>query len=227
VKRADYVDIDPNTYQVISDESTYTEIREIPLVRAEWAKNPGNIYDLFRLLKTNHDWVAEAYDLLDNNFTINLKLYNTYGRSRYLMMGNSQDISSDKSTLTPLNSVTLKFNFGAKLRPLIDVSDFTSRFITYIRTYIENFNTVEDYGISIYMSDLFTKLNQKFKDEVVYLEFYGINNNDAHNSQIIQSWKWEDINALGYNKYIPEFINLYTTKTNGMFVPTVDLTIIE
>ena len=79
----------------------------------------------------------------------------------------------------------------------------------------------------IYMSELYTKLNQYFKDEIVFLEFYGINNRDAHSSQIIKSWSYEDINALGYNKYIPEFINLNTTKVDNMFVPTVDLLIIE
>ena len=226
-QKAAYIDIDPDTMQAISTSSTYTEIREIPLVRAEWARNPGNIYDLFKLLKTNHDWVEEAYNLLDNNFTINLKLYNTYGRSRYLMIGNNQNVDADDSTIVPLDSVTLRFSFGVKLKSLIDTADFTARFITFVRKYIENFNTVENYGMCIYMSELYTKLNQYFKDEIVFLEFYGINNRDAHSSQIIKSWSYEDINALGYNKYIPEFINLNTTKVDNMFVPTVDLLIIE
>ena len=81
--------------------------------------------------------------------------------------------------------------------------------------------------MSIYMSDLYTKLNQKFKDEVMFLEFYGINDFDAQRSQVIESWNYEDINALGYNKYIPEFINLETTKVDNMFVPTVEITFID
>lgn len=220
--------IDPDKLITVSTKNIYTEIREIPMVRAEWAASPGNIYDLFRLLKANHDWITEAYDLLDNNFTINMKLYNTYGRSRYLMIGNnySDDTTSEMSTIKPLDSVMLRFRFGVKLKSLIDPYDFRNRFIAYVRSYIENFNSVENFGISIYMSDLYTKLNQKFKDEIVFLEFYGINNEDAQNSQIIKTWDYEDINALGYNKYIPEFINLITVKTDTIFVPDIELTFI-
>jgi hypothetical protein len=228
-RKSDILVVDPDTLVELSADNLYVEIREIPLVRAEWARNPGNIFDLFKLLKANHDWVTEAYDLLDNNFTINMKMYNTYGRSRYLNIGNNYEnaLDGDPEGMTALDSVTLNFKFGVKLRSLIDANDFKARFITYIRTYIENFNTVENYGLSIYMSDLYTKLNQKFKDEIIFLEYYGINNFDAQRSQVIESWNYEDINALGYNKYIPEFINLETTKVDNMFVPTVELTFID
>ena len=228
-RTSDLIVINPDTLNEVDSENAYVEIREIPLVRAEWARNPGNIHDLFELLKANHDWVTEAYDLLDNNFTINMKMYNTYGRSRYLNIGNNYDnmLAGDTNGMVALNSVTLKFKFGVKLKSLIDSNDFKARFITFIRTYIENFNTVENYGMSIYMSDLYTKLNQKFKDEVMFLEFYGINDFDAQRSQVIESWNYEDINALGYNKYIPEFINLETTKVDNMFVPTVEITFID
>ena len=228
-QRSDYVKIDPNTLTNIIETDIYTELREVPMVRAEWAASPGNIFDLFRLLKANHDWIAEAYDLLDNNFTINMKLFNTYGRSRYLLIGNyyTNENDSESNTLKDLDSVNLRFKFGVKLRALVDPEDFKTRFTAYIRAYVENFNSVENYGISIYMSELYTKLNQKFKDEILFLEFYGINDFDAQNSQVIKPWAYEDINALGYNKYIPEFISLYQKKTDTLFVPTVDLSFID
>ena len=227
VQRSANMRLNADSIYALKTENTYTEIREIPLVRAEWARNVGSIYDLFRMLKANHDWIETAYNLLDNNFTINMKLYNTYGRSRYLNIGNNYGTSGEAmDNMTPLDSVSLKFKFGVKLKPLVDERDFSARFITFVRTYIENFNNVENYGMNIYMSDLYTKLNQKFKDEVVFLEYYGINDFDAQTAQVIESWSYEDINALGYNKYIPEFINLYTTKVDNMFTPTVVITFI-
>lgn len=232
IQKAVVTMIDPNTLTAIDRANTYTELREVPLVRSEWARNPGNVFDLFKLLKTNHDWVADAYNLLDNNFTINMKFYNTYGKSRYLTIGNSQLIDRDNdgfvdSSMTALDSVTLKYKFGVKIRALVDSTDFRARFITYIRNYVEDFNSVENHEMSIHMSDLYTKLNQQFKDEILFLEFYGINNYDSQMSQVIETLPYEDINALGYNKYIPEFINLETENINGAFVPTVELTFIE
>lgn len=227
-QRSDYVSVDPDTLTPINETNIYTELREMPVLKAEWAASPGNIYDFFRIIKTNHDWVSEAYDLLDNNFTINMKLFNTYGRSRYLLIGNYLTNDGDDSeTLKELDSVNLRFRFGVKLRALVDSDDFTTRFTDYVRNYVENFNSVENYGTSIYMSDLYTKLNQKFKDEVLFLEYYGINDFDAQNAQVIKPWSYEDINSLGYNKYIPEFINIYQKKSDAYFIPTVDLTIID
>lgn len=234
IQKAVYTSIDSETLRAIDRVNTYTELREVPLVRSEWARNPGNIFDLFKLLKADHDWISQAYNLLDNNFTINMKFYNTYGRSRYLMIGNSQVFDTDNdglidsSGMTALDSVTLKFRFGVKLRNLVDEDDFSSRFIAYIRNYIEDFNSVENHSTSIHISDLYTKLNQKFKDEILFLEFYGINNKDALDAQVIESIPKEDIEALGYNKYIPEFINLETVKdADNMYVPTVEITIID
>ena len=227
-----YTTITPDTLQAVDVTKTYTELREVPLVRAEWAKNPGNVYDLFKILKTNHDWISDAYNLLDNNFTINMKFYNTYGRSRYLTIGNNRIIDADNDgindeTMYQLDSVTLRFKFGVKLRALVDASDFKSRFINYVRTYIEDFNSVENHEMSIHISDLYTKLNQKFKDEILFLEFYGINDHDSQSSQVIETISYEAIDALGYNKYIPEFINLETEKVDNAFVPMVDLLFIE
>lgn len=232
IQKAVTTTFDQENYVYIDRANTYTELREVPLVRSEWAKNPGNIYDLFKLLKTNHDWISDAYNLLDNNFTINMKFYNTYGKSRYLTIGNSQLIDRDNdglidSSMIALDSVTLKYKFGVKIRSLVDSTDFKMRFITYIRNYIEDFNSVENHEMSIHVSDLYTKLNQKFKDEILFLEFYGINNFDSQMSQVIETLPYEEINALGYNKYIPEFINLETENLNGAFVPTVELTFIE
>jgi hypothetical protein len=231
-QKAVYTSISPDTLQAVDVINTYTELREVPLVRSEWARNPGNVYDLFKLLKTNHDWVSDAYNLLDNNFTINMKFYNTYGKSRYLTIGNSiiMDVDNDgvdDSMMTQLDSVTLRFKFGVKLRALVDSTDFKSRFVNYIRNYVEDFNSVENHEMSIHMSDLYTKLNQKFKDEIRFLEFYGINDYDSQMSQVIETIPYEEINALGYNKYIPEFINLETERIDSAFVPMVDLLFIE
>ena len=192
-------------------------------------RNTGNVLDVFRILRNNHDYIEEAYDLLENNFTIDMKLYNTYGRSRYFNIGLklNSDMESDDTTLTPLDSVNVKFKFGVKLNSLVDEGDFTNRFTEFIRLYIEAFNKIENMGQDIHITDLITQLNIQFADELEYLEFYGINDYSADSAQIIETWSVEDINALGYNKYIPEFINLFAKSDQNDFIPWVDITYLK
>ena len=77
--------------------------------------------------------------------------------------------------------------------------------------YDAEFNKIENMGQDIHITDLITQLNIQFADELEYLEFYGINDYSADSAQIIETWSVEDINALGYNKYIPEFIKITTS----------------
>lgn len=213
----------------VNKDNWLITLRELPLIRASWMRNTGNVLDVFRILRNNHDYIEEAYDLLENNFTIDMKLYNTYGRSRYFNIGLklNSDMESDETTLTPLDSVNVKFKFGVKLNSLVDEGDFTNRFTEFIRLYIEAFNKIENMGQDIHITDLITQLNIQFADELEYLEFYGINDYSADSAQIIETWSVEDINALGYNKYIPEFINLFAKSDQNDFIPWVDITYLK
>lgn len=200
----------------------YIRLHEIPLIRASWMKNSGNVFDIFEVLRNNYDHLYQIYDLLENNFSIDMKFYNTYGKSRYYNVGVK---SSD--TWVPLNSVNVAFSFGVKLNPLTDFQEFSVRFVEYVKNYIESFNDIENQGKSIYIMDLVTKINTNFSEEIERLEYYGVNNFDANNAQIIETWPLQEINKLGYNQYIPEFINLYSRYKNNNLEPFVDLIELE
>ena len=203
-------------------EDFYIRLHEIPLVRASWMKTSGNVFDIFTILRNNYDHLYEIYDLLENNFTIDMKFYNTYGKSRYYNIG-----IKNSNGLVPLNSVNVAFSFGVKLNPLAEFQEFKVRFIAYIKSYVESFNEVENQGRSIFIMDLITQINVNFEEEIECLEYYGVNNFDANNAQVIETWPIEEINKLGYNQYIPEFINLYTEYSNAKLEPVVYLTELE
>ena len=147
-----------------------------------------------------------------------MKFYNTYGKSRYYNIGVKQS-----DTWVPLNSVNVEFKFGVKLNPLTDFQEFYIRFVEYVKSYIESFNEIENQGRSIFIMDLVTQINNNFGDEIERLEYYGVNDFDANNAQIIETWPLEEINRLGYNQYIPEFINLYSEYKNNKLEPIIDL----
>lgn len=203
-------------------EGFYIRLHEIPLIRASWMKTAGNVYDIFNVLRNDYDHLYQIYDLLENNFTIDMKFYNTYGKSRYYNIG-----IKNSDGLVPLNSVNVAFSFGVKLSALTDFQEFKVRFIAYIKSYIEEFNKIENQGRSIFIMDLITQINNNFDEEIECLEYYGVNNFNANNAQVIETWPIEEINKLGYNQYIPEFINLYSEYSNARLEPVVYLTELE
>ena len=200
----------------------YTNLHEIPLIRAGWMQNAGNVFDIYEILRNNYDYLYQIYDLLENNYSIDMKFYNTFGKSRYYMIGMKRN-----ENLNDLETVNIKLRFGIRVNQLTDANDFDERFTNYINEYIESFNDIENQGKSIFIMDLVTSLKNKFGDELEYLEYYGVNDWDADTSQVIESWPTERIESLGYRKYIPEFINLYTVKDNGEYRPYVSITHVE
>ena len=103
----------------------------------------------------------------------------------------------------------------------------TEEEIKELEEFNEKINKIENYGQNIYITDLITQINIKFSDEIQFLEYYGVNGIDASKAQVIETWDMDSINALGYNKYIPEFINLFARYTRNDFVPSIDLTFLD
>lgn len=203
-------------------KSIYCRLNEIPLIRAGWMQNPGNVFDIFEILSNNYDYLYQIYDLLENNYSIDMKFFNTFGKSRYYMIGMKRN-----EDLNDLETVNVKLRFGIRVNQLTDANDFDERFTKYVNDYIESFNNIENQGKSIFIMDLITSIKNKFGDELEYIEYYGVNNWDADTSQVIESWPIDKIEALGYRKYIPEFINLYCTKQSGIYKPYVSITHVD
>ena len=178
-------------------------------------KNIGNIFDLVDIITRNHSYLLETYDLLENNYSIDMKFFNTYGKSRFFQIG----IRDEMHTMYKVNIVP---KFGVKLNLLSPVEEFKQRFITFVREYIESFNDVTNKGNSIQLMDLITAINNNFP-EIDRLEFYGIDNYNSDEVQRIESLTEDEIHALGYTSYIPEFINIYCDYYNNELTPMIGI----
>ena len=193
----------------------FFRISEIPLIRSNWLRNIGNIFDLVDIITRNHRYLLETYDLLENNYSIDMKFFNTYGKSRFFQIG----IRDEMHTMDKVNIVP---KFGVKLNLLSPVEEFRQRFTTYVREYIESFNDVTNHGNSIQLMDLITSINNNFP-EIERLEFYGIDNYNADEVQRIEALSVSEILSLGYTTYIPEFINIYCDYYNNELKPMIGL----
>ena len=211
------------THDKVNEDGTIDEttpeilfrISEIPLIRSNWLKNIGNIFDLVDIITRNHRYLLETYDLLENNYSIDMKFFNTYGKSRFFQIG----IRDEMHTMYKVNIVP---KFGVKLNLLSPVEEFKQRFITFVREYIESFNDVTNKGNSIQLMDLITAINNNFP-EIDRLEFYGIDNYNSDEVQRIESLTEDEIHALGYTSYIPEFINIYCDYYNNELTPMIGI----
>lgn len=204
------------------DETTpeyFFKLTNIPLIRSNWVKNIGNVFDLVEILRRNHDYLLQVYDLLENNYSIDMKFFNTYGKSRFFRIGIREDTEvMDKVNIVPY--------FGIKLNILSPYEEFRGRFVKFVREYIESFNEVSNRGNSIYLMDLVTAIRNNFT-EIERLEFYGIDNYSVSGAQHIEALSDEEIRRLRYNEYVPEFINVYCDYYDNKLEPKVDITILE
>ena len=216
--------LDANNEAHVNDPYRLT-IKEIPMVRASWAKKSNNLTQLLTLLKTNNEFINETFDLLENNYTIDMKFYNTYGKSRFYRIGIGDPAISTKEQQDTLERVNIKLKFGVKISSLSDSTMFKERFVEFVRNYIEDLNAITRDGDSINMMDMVTQINNNF-DEIERLEYYGIDDRDASRAQFIDSWSTDEIEQLGYKEYIPEFINVYLiyNPTTDTFEPDIEIT---
>ncbi len=201
---------DPNDFGMI--------IKEVPVAKANWCKPKSNFNYLVDSISDNYARLYETYFLLENNFGIDLKFFNTYGKSRFFHVG-------IKSTRNILDSVNCSFSFGIQLTSLTPPESFLNKFRDYVKNYVESVNSVGSDGQSIYIMNLITSLKTEFS-EIGYIEYYGLNNYD-HEAQKIEGLSDRAIVESGIVDYIPEFINVRSVQDGERTIPKVDVLLLN
>lgn len=206
--------------EVVTEVVPMIRITGIPLIRSNWLRNSGNVFDLVQIIRRNYDYLLQIYDLLENNYSIDLKFFNTYGKSRFFRIG----IRNDE--MVTLNKVNIVPYFGVKLNILSPFSEFQGRFVKFVKEYIESFNDVTNKGKAILIMDLVTAIKNNFP-EIERLEYYGIDNYNVDVAQIIDTMTDEEIRKLEWMHYVPEFINIYCDYHDNMLEPKIGIEILE
>lgn len=197
--------IDVDTYY-------YYLIKMVPMFRYTYLKDSlyigtilENIDSTLRLIDTNSA-------LLENNNSVNIKWYNTYGPSKYFTVGH------DKCQLDKLN-ITIKFRIKINRAVLTDEKKHEIQM--HIKKFIESINNDID---NIYVFDIFTSLKSSFP-EIIYVEFAGINDYDS-SVQIMENSVIDVRDSLvNIKDFVPEFVNIDTQKnSNGIKEPQIIIT---
>ena len=197
--------------------TTFT-LKSVPMIKAEWLKSPSNVKYLTQEIEKNYEFVNDAYTYLENNFGIDMKFYNTYGRSRFYVCG----IGEDLTKMQRLDRTNCTFNFGVRIDSTVTVDTFSTRFKEFVRDYVESMNGIESEGRPLYMMDLISAIHEEF-DEIIYLEYYGMNSYDYSVQKVVSNYDHE-ITSLMYNEYVPEFINTNGINHDFGIEPAVNIT---
>lgn len=167
----------------------------VPLVKYNLLNDEVKFDTFITNLVNQYQYLEDSIDILRNNTNIDIKFYNTYGRSRNLYIG-------DDYTLLDKVNISITFSIIAVYGTNVDLLE--TRLKTFIKEYIEEIN--KDGKNYIYISNLMREVENNFA-EVHHMKFIGINNFDSTFQSVYN--KIVDINDLPKSErrnYVPEIV---------------------
>lgn len=168
----------------------------LPVVKASIVGDVDNFKFFIERLNANYTYITECSDILRNNTNIDVKFYNTYGKSINYCIGDEEELI-DRVNLTIKFQVTL-YNGADEITVRRDLTNF-------IKQFVEKVN-VENGGNDLYISNLIREIENNFST-VHYQKFLGINEYDTNYQTI--SIKEPDLNNLSKEErrnYVPEVL---------------------
>lgn len=171
-------------------------IMSSPLMKYSDVYDNDKLFEFLELLLLQHNYMQSELDKITNNYSVDMKFYNTYGKSKNFIV--------ESGAL--LDQVNIKIHF--KICPVFgaEPEELTRDLKIYIKEYIEGIN--EKGTNSIYISNLIQSIENDFPD-VKYLKFVRINNYDS-SVQVIDNVT-VDLNNLTKEErkyYVPEYMTI-------------------
>lgn len=165
-------------------------ITGIPVVKYDYIQDESHIKSITEQLASKKLYIDAAIDLLENNFGIDFKFFNTYGPSQTYTLSDGRF----------LDRVDLTFRFKTKLFANVDKNtiDYIKRDIKDI---VENINNIS----SIHMPNITTTIEKKYAEAVEYFEFLGFNKYGPGVQHLYR-------NELNDISIVPELVNIQVDK---------------
>lgn len=181
----------------INEDHHYIDIKAVPLVRAYDIDDYDRFMYLLNMLNTQYEYMTDIIDKKTNNYSVDMKFFNTYGRS--INFGVDDD-------LKPLDVVNCKIHFKMATHYVNSVEDLLRDMKIFIKEYFEDINNGS--LDAIYISNLIQMLENEFS-EIKYLKFMSLNDYPT-TVQNIENMTI-DLNNLSKTdrlEYVPEFLNI-------------------
>lgn len=174
-------------------------LKSLPLIEYNYFQyNYDVVYDI---IENYIDSISTNLDKLENNTSVDVKFYNTYGKSLWNYSGKTYNESTHKYDLTMIKRVDL----DVKLKIYVNnvITNKTDQAIKkFISDFIESCNEESIFP----MSNLLRRMEENF-DIIRYIEFESINDLPV---QKIESkfTSYIDMSKQDIIDYVPEYLNL-------------------
>lgn len=170
-------------------------IKQTPMFGYDFIKkDQSHISDVTNYIAEFYSFITDTLMDVTPNFTINIKFFNTYGRSKMFYIG--------KDRL--LDYVHLRTVLKVKFFGGIDQSAYLEKLQIYVKDFVENLNVEKEGTNKIEVSYLLHKIHAEFADQIDYVIFDRFNDYDA-GIQVIE------INGLLPSETTPETVPEYIT----------------
>lgn len=151
-----------NVMETEYDEEYGFEVRSVPVIKHSYLNTEDNVQALVQQFNYEKAYIDKAIYLLENNFLIDFKLFNTYGSSTIFTI--------DKNGEIPVDRIHLTMNFEVRLLKTSD--NQTKNYILHdIKQYVENLNDMS----SLHIPNLITQITNDYRNSIEYFEFLGFN----------------------------------------------------
>ena len=184
------------------------KVCSLPMVKANYIKDTERFREFLDIFNGINKYLNDEIDLLTNNFDIDIKFFNTYGKSKnYVVAENAR-----------LDKVNIKLKFEVKPYYTTDTETLVEDIKEFILDYVRGeFDSTGNN--SIYISNLIRKLEVHFADKLEYIIYRGINDYDLSVQKLEPDVNDDNI-ATFYSSmedYVPEYINVdYLIKDNEL-----------
>lgn len=200
----DYSDIIQSNIKIsknINSGLTYL-IDKVPVIGYTYCNTEERLQDFILDLERKRIKIEDCLEVIEDNFGIDLKLFNTYGPSKLFKV--------DDTTL--LNRTNLSITFNIKFNIITETETLLTQIKEDIRSYIEDITQIKD----LHIPNLITYITDKYSDYLTYFEFVDFNGYGPGVQHIYR----QDENLIGK---IPEFLNINTANTENN---TLDINLI-
>ena len=216
-----YTEIISSQAEAISVPGIYTEhsgfhIKRVPCIRKSYVDNEENMTAFVQELQYKKAYIDHALYLLEDNFLIDFKFFNTYGPSRTYTL--------DRAGTKPINRINLSLHFNLRLLQSSD-NNTKNYILEDIKEMIEDLNDIS----TLHIPNLITTITNKYKESIEFIEFVSFNeiwqdsvneNGETISTQIdpgygpgIQHLYRQEYNVLTGTQdvdTIPEFLTVHT-----------------
>ena len=183
-----------------ADGNTFITIKDVPVMKKQEliTEEYKAEFDRFiNILSSQYDYMNEILFKKTNNYSVDMKFYNTYGRSNNFVYGEDQEILNRVNCTLHLKVYPAVRSEGALL---------VQNMKMFIKEYFESINAENNEGI--FISNLIQQLENTFPN-IRYLKFESLNGYD-NDVQSIENTAI-DVTMLSKEdklKFIPEYLNI-------------------